>query len=172
MTAGLTPEVVLAALDAVKDPEIPVVSVVDLGIVQGVAIEGDRVTVSITPTFTGCPALEVMRQEIAAKVRGLGAVEVTVPVVLDPPWSADRITPAARERMAAIGLAPPPTGRFRGDPDLALSPDAAPGEDLQPPCPFCGEKDTTLQNPFGVTICRALHYCNACRQPFESFKPL
>ncbi|MFQ5459700.1 MAG: iron-sulfur cluster assembly protein, partial [Anaerolineae bacterium] len=99
MPAVLTPEVVLAALDAVKDPEIPVVSVVDLGIIQGVTIEGHRVTVSITPTFTGCPALEVMRQEIAAVVRGLGAVAVAVPVVLDPPWSTDRITPAARERM-------------------------------------------------------------------------
>jgi ring-1,2-phenylacetyl-CoA epoxidase subunit PaaD len=172
----LTAERVIEALDDVKDPEIPVVSVVELGIVQGVAIDGDHVTVSITPTFSGCPALHVMRAEIAERVLALGATSVDVPVVLDPPWTSDRIAPAARERMKAIGLAPPPpaSSRYQADLDLALMP--ATGWLTDPPspvtCPFCGSDHTTVENTFGPTICRSLHYCHACQQPFEQFKAL
>ncbi len=121
---AITPAAVWAALDDVKDPEIPVVSVVELGIVQSVSVDADRVTVAITPTFTGCPALHVMRAEIADRVLALGATSVDVPVVLDPPWTSDRIAPAARERMRSIGLAPPPPARraFRADIDLAPVP--------------------------------------------------
>ncbi len=210
----LTVERVLAALDDVKDPEIPVVSVVELGIVQRVEIEtggeldnevetldvprvGDgstttdepRVRVVITPTFSGCPALELMRQEITARVRALGAGRVEVPVELDPPWSSDRIAPEARERMKRIGLAPPPpaAGRFRSDDDLLLiqpRPSTA-GHGLDATggaletgaedpihCPFCGSEQTDLENAFGPTICRSLHYCRSCQQPFEQFKAL
>lgn len=172
----MTAERVIEALDDVKDPEIPVVSVVELGIVQGVAIDGDHVTVSITPTFSGCPALHVMRAEIAERVLALGATSVDVPVVLDPPWTSDRIAPAARERMKAIGLAPPPpaSSRYQADLDLALMP--ATGGLTDPPspvtCPFCGSDHTTVENTFGPTICRSLHYCHACQQPFEQFKAL
>jgi len=163
---------VLAALETVNDPEIPVVSVVDLGIVQSVIVAGGHVTVAITPTFSGCPALEVMRDEIRSAVLSIGADSVDVPVVLDPPWSSDRITPGARDRMRAIGLMPPPAvGRFRADPALSLRmPPVEPDEAV--PCPFCGSKDTVVENPFGPTICRSLHYCNACQQPFEAFKAL
>lgn len=164
----LTKDAVIAALDDVKDPEIPVVSVVELGIVQSVEVSPDAVTVSITPTWSGCPALELMRAEIAERVRELGARHVEVPLVLTPPWSSDRIAPEARERMRAIGLAPPPAAPFRADEALTLSP-------LEPEavtCPFCGAEDTVVENPFGPTICRTLHYCNACQQPFESFKAL
>lgn len=171
-TPRLTTESVLAALQSVKDPEIPVVSVVELGIVQSVAVDGDEVTVSITPTFSGCPALHVMREEIEACVRGLGASRVTVDILLDPPWSSDRIAPEARERMKAIGLAPPPMMMRRvADQDLVLlRVDAAP--ETAPACPFCGSPDTELENAFGPTICRSLHYCHACQQPFEQFKSL
>jgi len=136
-----------------------------------------------------------MRAEIAARVRALGVEEVDVPVVLDPPWSSDRIAPAARERMKAIGLAPPAMvgapGRFRSDADLMVLsgspglPDAgsSPSDDAgRPPafdtadevvaCPFCGSENTTLENAFGPTICRAIYYCQACQQPFELFKGL
>lgn len=165
----LDADAVLVALQDVKDPEIPVVSVVDLGIVQGVAVADGTVTVTITPTFTGCPALEVMRDEIRARVLALGAAAVEVPVVLDPPWSSDRITPEAWERMKAIGLAPPPSRRFLADADLSLTVVA---DERPVPCPFCGSKRTALENPFGPTICRAIHYCHACQQPFEEFKAL
>lgn len=179
MTEGvaqpLTITTILAALQAVKDPEIPVVSVVELGIIQSVAVDGDAVTVSITPTFSGCPALHVMRAEIEACVRALGASQVTVDTVLDPPWSSDRIAPEARERMKAIGLAPPPMMRKVPDQDLLvqLLPTRVDMALESPPaCPFCGSPDTELENAFGPTICRSLHYCHACQQPFEQFKSL
>lgn len=176
-SAGPSREAVLAALRTVTDPEIPVVSVVDLGIVQSVEIDGGRVVVAITPTFSGCPALDVMRDDIRAAVLGAGAAAVEVPIVLDPPWSSDRIAPEARERMRAIGLLPPPpaAARFRADPALALGPapgEGAPGDEAPVPCPFCGSEDTVVENPFGPTICRSLHYCRACQQPFEAFKAL
>ncbi len=152
------------ALDGVSDPEIPMVSVVELGIVQGVAVEpgGRRVVVTITPTFTGCPALHVMREEIERAVRRLGATEVEVPVTLNPAWTSDRISESARVKMQEIGLAPP--ARHSGAPEAVLTRPVA--------CPFCGSTDTALENPFGPTLCRALYYCHTCQQPFEQFKPL
>lgn len=168
----LTTESVLAALQSVKDPEIPVVSVVELGIVQSVAVDGDKVKVSITPTFSGCPALHVMRDEIEACLRGLGASHVTVDILLDPPWSSDRIAPEARERMKAIGLAPPPMMRRVSDQDPLLQLRVVGASESPTACPFCGSSDTDLENAFGPTICRSLHYCHACQQPFEQFKSL
>ena len=176
--AVLTRESILAALADVKDPEIPVVSVVDLGIVQAVTVSGRDVSVAITPTFTGCPALEVMRAEIAARVIELGADHVVVPVVLDPPWSTDRITPEGRARMAMIGIAPPehvgPGGapgasrvRYQADDALSLSPTDSPVV-----CPWCGSANTSQESAFGPTICRSVHYCASCRQSFEQFKNL
>lgn len=176
---ALTIDAVWDALRTVKDPEIPVVSVVDLGIIQAVVVDADgaAVRIDMTPTFTGCPALTMMREEIEAAVRALGASAVEVRVVLDPPWSSDRIAPAAREAMRAIGLAPPPpASRFTADPSLSLSlaVDAAAAaiEAASVACPFCGSADTVTDNPFGSTLCRSVHYCNACRQPFEAFKAL
>jgi ring-1,2-phenylacetyl-CoA epoxidase subunit PaaD len=144
-----------------------VVSVVDLGIVQSVAVEGDEVDIAITPTFTGCPALETMRAGIAAAARSAGATTVRVTVQLDPPWTSDRISPAARAAMAKLGIAPaaPVGSPFAADPGLALSP-------APPHCPWCGSRDTVMDSPFGPTICRSVHYCRACRQSFEQFKSL
>jgi ring-1,2-phenylacetyl-CoA epoxidase subunit PaaD len=160
---------VWAALEGVKDPEIPVVSVVELGIVQSVAVEAGNVRVTITPTFLGCPALETMRAEIGAALRALGFTAVVVDVVLSPPWTSDRIAPSAREKMRAIGIVPPPSTRFQPDATLALAPDRA---RTPATCPFCKSRDTVLDSPFGPTICRAVHYCRSCRQSFEEFKAL
>ncbi len=160
----LTADEVWRALDDVKDPEIPMVSVVELGIVQSVVVTDDRVRVVITPTFTGCPALGMMRDGIAARVKALGAAEVEVAVSLHPAWTSDRIAPSAREKMRTIGLAPPPRLDGRFDTVLELQPVVK--------CPFCGSWDTVLENPFGPTLCRAMHYCQSCQQPFEEFKPL
>ncbi len=163
-------QAVFEALEDVKDPEIPVVSVVDLGIVQSVEVVGSHVRVTITPTFSGCPALDVMRAEIRERITLLGADEVEVVVALDPPWSSDRIKPEARARMAAIGIAPPPpAARFQADFDLEL---LGTSISMKNPCPFCGSESTRLESAFGPTICRSLHYCEACQQPFERFKPL
>ena len=152
------------ALADVADPEIPVISVVDLGVVRDVRVDGDRVHVEFTPTFLGCPALEVMRDQMAAKIEELGA-EADVEVVLDESWSTDRITPEGRERLRAAGFAPP-APREAAAPRLVQ---------LQSPvfrCPYCGSTDTKLENIFGPTPCRSICYCTSCRQPFEQFKVL
>jgi ring-1,2-phenylacetyl-CoA epoxidase subunit PaaD len=155
---------VWGALAEIPDPEIPVISLVDLGVIRGVEVEDGRVRVEFTPTFLGCPALEVMRDQMAARVRELGG-EPEIDVILDDSWSTDRITPEGREKLRAAGLAPP-TPREAGAPQLVQ---------LQRGsfrCPYCGSTDTKLENIFGPTPCRSLRYCNGCRQPFEQFKTI
>jgi ring-1,2-phenylacetyl-CoA epoxidase subunit PaaD len=159
----VTTEQVWAALDEVEDPEIPVVSLVDLGVVRDVHVDGDRVRVEFTPTFLGCPALEVMRDRMAAKILELGG-EPDVEVIADDSWSTDKITPAGREKLRAAGFAPP-APRSAQTPTLVQ---------LQKGfrCPYCGSTDTRLDNLFGPTPCRSIRYCNACKQPFEQFKTI
>jgi ring-1,2-phenylacetyl-CoA epoxidase subunit PaaD len=158
----VTAERVWAALAEVPDPEIPVLSVVDLGVVREVDVEGDRVRVVFTPTMLGCPALEAMRDRMAEAIRDLGA-EPDVKVVNDDPWTTDRITPAGREKLREAGFAPP-APREVHEPQLL---------ELQTGvfrCPYCGSADTRLDNIFGPTPCRSIRYCTSCRQPFEQFK--
>jgi ring-1,2-phenylacetyl-CoA epoxidase subunit PaaD len=152
------------ALAEIPDPEIPVVSLVDLGVIRDVAIDNGTVRIEFTPTFLGCPALEVMRDAMAEKVRGLGA-EPDVQVILDDSWSTDKITAAGREKLRASGFAPP-VPRSAGAPNLVQLRTAVFR------CPYCGSTDTKLENIFGPTPCRSLRYCNACRQPFEQFKTI
>ena len=160
--AALTLEAVWAALDEVMDPEIPVVSVADLGLIREVAINGSHVDVAMTPTFLGCPALAVMQASIETRLLALGAARVTVRLLLAPPWTSDWITDRGRARLKAFGLAPP--ARHNGLIQLIFSDQAA--------CPHCGSARTSLKNSFGPTLCRALYYCHACQQPFEQFKAL
>lgn len=150
------------ALEAVKDPEIPVVSVVEMGIVREVTVEGDRVTVKMTPTFSGCPALDVIRRDIAACIRALGAGEVIVETVLSPPWTTDWLSEETRARLKSFGLSPPV--RHGGNIPVTFYEPVA--------CPYCDSEDTEIKNSFGPTLCRAIYYCRACRQPFEQFKAL
>jgi ring-1,2-phenylacetyl-CoA epoxidase subunit PaaD len=155
-------EQVWQALDEIKDPEIPVVSLVEMGLVRAVDVTGDSVTVAFTPTFSGCPALEVMRTRIHARLTALGIPNVEVKTVLHPPWTSDWITEAARAKLKAFGLAPPV--RHGGDVNLIFY-DAA-------QCPRCDSQDVTLQNAFGSTLCRMIYTCNDCRETFEQFKAL
>lgn len=159
---NLTTDKIWQALEAVKDPEIPVVSVVEMGIVRQVALAGDRAIVTMTPTFAGCPALHTMKSDIETAVRGLGATEVEVRTVLSPPWTSDWITDEARAKLKAFGLAPPP--KHQDDFEALLPGPVA--------CPYCDSPETVLKNSFGPTLCRAIYYCNSCRQAFEQFKPL
>ena len=152
------------ALAEIPDPEIPVVSLVDLGVVRNVAVSDGRVRVDFTPTFLGCPALEVMRDAMAERLRALG-VEPEIRVRSDEGWSTDRITAEGREKLRAAGLAPP-TPRAAGAPTLVELRTAVFR------CPYCGSTDTRLENVFGPTPCRSLRYCATCRQPFEQFKTL
>jgi ring-1,2-phenylacetyl-CoA epoxidase subunit PaaD len=155
---------VWAALEEIPDPEIPVISVVDLGVVKEVRVDGSRVHVAFTPTFMGCPALDAMRHAMEERIEQLGA-EPDVEVVLDDSWSTDRISPAGRTKLESAGFAPPA-------PRSSVAPTLVQLQRAQTRCPWCGSTDTRLDNLFGPTPCRSLRYCNACRQPFELFKTI
>jgi ring-1,2-phenylacetyl-CoA epoxidase subunit PaaD len=160
----VTAEKVWEALAEVPDPEIPVISLVDLGVVREVEVDGERVRVEFTPTFLGCPAQEVMRNQLAEAVRALGA-EPEIDVVLDDSWSTDRITPEGRRKLEESGFAPP-------HPRTATGPTLVQLDAQTFRCPYCSSTDTKLENIFGPTPCRSIRYCQACRQPFEQFKTI
>jgi ring-1,2-phenylacetyl-CoA epoxidase subunit PaaD len=153
------------ALGAVLDPEIPAVSVVDMGMIREVSVEDGVAHVVVLPTFTGCPAVPMIERDVRAAVAAVEGVEdVRVQTSFEPPWTDDRITEDGRRKLKEFGLAPP-TGKGPvliteiGLPAVAR-------------CPFCGSAETRAENPFGPTPCRALYYCDACRNPFEQFKPV
>ena len=154
----VTAEAVWSAFEAIPDPEIPVISLVDLGVIRSVDVENGHVHVEFTPTFLGCPALETMKRALEEAVRGVGG-EPDVEVVNDDSWGTDKITAAGREKLRAAGFAPP-------------APRLIQLQSAVHKCPYCGSTDTTLENLFGPTPCRSLRYCNACRQPFEQFKTI
>ena len=155
------PELVWAELAQVPDPELPVVSLVDLGVVRAVRVEGDTVVVELLPTFVGCPAIELMRAAVAERLAPLfGRVEVSV--TFAEPWTSERISAEGRRKLREAGIAPP----AGGPPLLQLRPLLAVA------CPNCGSAQTRLENPFGSTLCRSMHWCAECRQPFEAFKPI
>lgn len=165
--APVSEERIWAELAGIADPEIPAISVVDLGVIGDVEVDGGRVRVELLPTFVGCPAIGVMQQQISERLRERGlADEVEVAISFDPPWTSDRISAEGRERLRLSGFAPPvtiaPAGPASGLEELAVLPIAE--------CPYCGSRNTTLENPFGPTLCRAIYHCADCRQPFEQFK--
>jgi ring-1,2-phenylacetyl-CoA epoxidase subunit PaaD len=142
-------QAVWAALAEVPDPEIPVVSVVDLGMVRSVELDGERLRVELLPSFVGCPALELIRAAVAARLAGM-APEVQVEMTFAEPWTSERISADGRRKLRESGFAPPGSAT----------------------CPWCGSRDTAMENPFGPTRCRAIFWCNHCRQPFEQFKAI
>jgi ring-1,2-phenylacetyl-CoA epoxidase subunit PaaD len=157
-------EAVWAALAEIPDPEIPVISLVELGVIRDVRVEGERVRVELTPTFLGCPALEAMRRALAERIESLGA-EPEVAVITDDSWSTDRISAAGREKLREAGFAPP-APRAAGAPTLVQLQSKAFR------CPYCGSTETRLENIFGPTPCRSIRWCESCRQPFEQFKTI
>ena len=155
------------ALGEVPDPEIPVVSVIELGIIRSVEAAPERIRVEMLPTFVGCPALEVIRRSIADRLAGMAA-EVEVEASFAEPWTSDRITRQGRRKLRESGFAPPAPRDAAAEPPLFSTIPVRPVAR----CPFCGSMDTVLENPFGPTLCRAIHWCNHCRQPFEQFKTI
>lgn len=151
------------ALRDVKDPEIPTVSLVDLGVITDVSISDDGVAhVAMTPTFVGCPAMDYMKRSVEERLARMGFAGVDVVMNFDVQWNTNRVTEEGRRALAAFGLAPPV--QYEGLLNLDVLNNTA--------CPLCGGRDTALQSPFGPTLCRSIHFCNTCRQPFEAFKPV
>ena len=141
-------------LEEIPDPEIPVISLVDLGVIRSVDVSDGHVHIEFTPTFLGCPALEFMKRAIEEKVPG-----AEVQVIQDDSWSTDKITAAGREKLREAGFAPP-------------APRLVQLQSQVHKCPYCGSTETRLENIFGPTPCRSLRYCDSCRQPFEQFKTI
>ena len=154
---------ILKFLENVRDPEIPALSVVDMAIVREIAIDGSAVTVTITPTYSGCPAMHMIEEEIVAELTTHGFSPVKVISALSPAWTTDWLTPEAKEKLRTSAIAPP----------LHLENDGLvqfPPKKLA--CPFCASTSTELRSEFGSTACKSMYFCKACHQPFEYFKSI
>jgi ring-1,2-phenylacetyl-CoA epoxidase subunit PaaD len=153
----------LKILETVKDPEVPALSVVELGVVRRVEVSGTAVSVTITPTYSGCPALHAIEQDIESALRAGGFQRVTIKTEYAPAWTTEWMSEPAREKLRAYGIAPP--GHVTAQ---QLVPLGATQRIVS--CPFCGSPNTSLESEFGPTACKSLYTCRACRQPFEHFK--
>ncbi|WP_217254964.1 1,2-phenylacetyl-CoA epoxidase subunit PaaD [Streptomyces sp. AC602_WCS936] len=153
--------------EQVPDPELPMLTLADLGVLRDVEVTGEgAVVASLTPTYSGCPAMAEMRADVAARLRAAGYDRVEIRTVLDPPWTSDWITESGRRKLAEHGIAPPGAAPS-GPVPLVLSP-------TRPavPCPRCGSRDTEETSRFAATSCKALWRCRACREPFEHVKEI
>ena len=164
----LTRDDIFAVLDTVKDPEVPVLSVIELGVVRDVELDDAQgVTVVVTPTYSGCPAMQVIEADIVAALRAHGVGRARVRTSYMPAWTTDWLSDEAKQKLEAYGIAPP--GRAPSTDD-----------DLVPllrrtdvvRCPYCRSVDTELRSEFGSTACKSIRFCNACHQPFEQFKAI
>ncbi|MGW4539352.1 phenylacetate-CoA oxygenase subunit PaaJ [Streptomyces sp. WAC 01325] len=152
----------------VPDPELPMLTLADLGVLRDVALTEDgTVVASLTPTYSGCPAMAEMRADVAARLRDAGYARVQIRTVLDPPWTSDWITPAGRRKLTEHGIAPPGPAPRGGPVPLVLSPTRH-----AVTCPRCGSGDTEETSRFAATSCKALWRCRACREPFEYVKEI
>lgn len=168
MNSGLlTRDDVFEILDGVMDPEVPVLSVVELGIVRDAQVDGTGVTVTITPTYSGCPAMRVIEEEITSALREHGLSPVRLETVYAPAWTTDWMSDDAKRKLQAYGIAPPGGSHHES---LVTLTRASAAERFR--CPYCGSHDTTLRSEFGSTACKSICYCNGCQQPFEAFKSL
>ena len=150
----MTTDEVWLALSEIEDPELPI-AITDLGLVRSIDIDDGVIRVRLIPTFVGCPALDLIRERVSGRLRALPAVRgVEVQYTFDEPWSLHRMTETGRAKLEAHGVSVPRAGLSEGA-----------------TCPFCGSTDVVLESPFGPTLCRALYYCRACRNPVERFKP-
>jgi ring-1,2-phenylacetyl-CoA epoxidase subunit PaaD len=181
---------VYALLETIPDPEIPVVSIRELGILRDVVVHGEQIEVLITPTYSGCPALKMIEDDVLSALRIEGFNDAVVRTVLSPAWSSDWITTEAREKLRAYGIAPPQrtaddqargksvkvhffkTSSTQLDPAAGNGPADGGPTDRGPTCPRCGSRHTEQLSAFGSTSCKALHRCIDCREPFDYFKPI
>ena len=168
MNAAPTRESVLEILAEVKDPELPMIDVVELGIVRDVSFDDGRLTVDITPTYSGCPAMQMIEKEIVETLASHGFQDARVRTVYSPAWTTDWMTEEARERLRVHGIAPPgPVEHDAGGiAELVSLRRAKPTT----ACPFCGSANTVEKSEFGSTACKSIHFCSSCHQPFDHFK--
>ena len=159
------------ALAAIPDPEIPVVSIVDLGIVRSVALEGESVVVHVTPTYSGCPATDWILAAIRDELAAIGVRGARVEIQLAPAWTTDWIAADARQRMREFGIAPPGSAIAGAAPVDVRGISPLRRADVVVPCPRCGSARTRLTAQFGSTACKALYRCDDCLEPFDYFKP-
>ncbi|HET6636572.1 MAG TPA: 1,2-phenylacetyl-CoA epoxidase subunit PaaD [Streptomyces sp.] len=158
---------------SVPDPELPVLTLADLGVLREVRATGaGAVEVDLTPTYTGCPAIEAMASDVEQVLHEHGVADVTVRTVLSPAWSTDDISDEGRRKLAEFGIAPPRGGARAADGPVTvqLGRTRTAAEEIR--CPHCGSADTTLLSRFSSTACKALRRCEACREPFDHFKEL
>lgn len=160
-TSTFTTESVWNLLEKVKDPEIPVISVVDLGIVRQVEKQNETWIITITPTYSGCPAMNMIEQDIITTLRAQG-LKLEVRTALSPAWTTDWISESGRENMRAYGIMPPV--------EKTVDKSFLTGKTKVIPCPNCGTQSTSMKSQFGSTACKALYQCNDCREPFDYFK--
>lgn len=153
------------AAAAVLDPEVPVLTIEDLGVLRDVSVGADGVTVTVTPTYSGCPAMETIEHDVEAAVRAAGFADVTVRRVLAPAWTTDWMTEEGRRKLAAYGVAPPSRRTSEGSTGPVLV-------NLSVRCPQCGSPDTSELSRFGSTACKSLWRCTTCREPFDHFKAI
>jgi len=159
----ITKEHIFALLENVKDPEVPVISVRELGVLREVQVIDGKVLVTITPTYTGCPAMDTMKADIEAELRSAGIIDFEIKQVLAPAWTTDWISEVGKAKLKAYGIAPPEKSA-----DIRALKGAQPVVE----CPQCGSTDTMMISAFGSTACKALWKCNACLEPFDQFKCL
>ena len=169
VTPGRTVENAWQIAASVPDPELPMLTLADLGILRDITLEGGRVIVSLTPTYSGCPAMHEMRRDVSDRLIAGGFAQVEVRTVLSPPWSTDFISPDGRRKLAEAGIAPPRSQpKANGGPIpltlYAHSPDID--------CPACGSADTERTAAFSGTACKDLYRCRACAEPFEHVKEI
>ncbi|HNP49110.1 MAG TPA: phenylacetate-CoA oxygenase subunit PaaJ [Bacteroidia bacterium] len=162
MTKILSKEYIETILNEIPDPEIPVISIVDLGIVRKVILEDSKVIVHITPTYSGCPAMMAIQKDIVSRLNKEGIEQVEVKLVVDEVWTTDWINEEARERLRQYGIAPPE--KVSSDKNVLM------GKSKTVSCPRCGSEHTVLISQFGSTACKALYRCENCREPFDYFK--
>lgn len=159
----ISKEEILKALEDVKDPEIPAISIVELGVVTGININNENfVNITLTPTFAGCPALKYMEDMVKERIEKLNVKGIEVKTNFDVQWNSDMISEKGREMLKKHGLAPPPL--HNGLVQIEILNNVK--------CPYCESTDTILKTPFGSALCRSIHYCNNCKQAFEQFKPV
>lgn len=160
----VTDAAILEAVGEVTDPEIPVLTIADLGVLRGVRHDGDEVVVTITPTYSGCPAMDLIRHEVELTLQSLN-VPGRVETVLSPAWTTDWMTDTGKAKLTSYGIAPPPTShQSRANTPILLQ--------LTIRCPLCGSPNTTELSRFGSTSCKSLWRCNDCKEPFDHFKSI